>query len=144
MRRAHEPRAPRLDLAFDFDPALALGDRAIRLETLGLAIAVLAGLLWAALIAGRTPAFEGWIGTPAHAGHERASVVPEAVADDEPWHLRRDDLLFIVLGAVPGAVVMGRAFAVLVHLDYYRAFPQAILDPALGSGACPVPSSAAR
>ncbi len=116
-----------------FDPALALGDRAIRLETLGLAIAVLAGLLWAALIAGRTPAFEGWIGTPVHAGHERASGVPEAGADDEPWHLRRDDLLFIVLGAVPGAVVVGRAFAGLVHLDYYSAYPQAILDPALGS-----------
>jgi len=116
-----------------FDPALALGDRAIRLETLGVAVAVLAGLLWVALIAGRTPAFEGWIGTPVHAGHERAPGVPLGAADDEPWHLRRDDLLFIVLGAVPGAVVMGRAFAGLVHLDYYQAFPQAILDPALGS-----------
>jgi len=111
-------------IRFELSPYLVAGDSAIRWEAVGIALAVLAGVLWVALVAGRTPAHEGWIG------------------DDEPaeetelegsWHLRRDDLLFIVLGAVPGAVVLGRAFYGLVHPDYYAALPRALLDPSLGA-----------
>lgn len=47
--------------------------------------------------------------------------------------LRADDLLFIAVGAVPGAVIGGRLGAVLDHADYYRAFPGAILDPGQGT-----------
>ena len=47
--------------------------------------------------------------------------------DDDPpgtiAHLRRDDLLFIALGIVPGAVVGGRIAYVILHLDYYSAEP---------------------
>lgn len=46
--------------------------------------------------------------------------------------LRRDDLLFIVLGVVPGAVVGGRLSYVLIHLDYYQANPGLVVDPASG------------
>jgi len=46
--------------------------------------------------------------------------------------LRRDDLLFIVLGIVPGAVVGGRLGYVLIHLDYYQANPGLVADPASG------------
>lgn len=46
--------------------------------------------------------------------------------------LRSDDLLFIAIGIVPGAVVAGRIGFALLHLDYYRADPTAILDPAAG------------
>ena len=94
-------------LVFDFDPYLRLDDRAIRWETLALAGAILAALVLAGLAAGRTP----------------------AGAD----HLRRDDLLFIVLGIVPGAVLGGRLGYVLLHLDYYTARPEAIVDPGQGS-----------
>jgi phosphatidylglycerol---prolipoprotein diacylglyceryl transferase len=104
-------------IAFDFDPLLRLGDSGIRLETLGLAGAVFAGLILAALIARQTPA-EGRH-TPAWAR-----------GDDE--HLRRDDLLFIVLGVVPGAVVGGRIGYVLLHLDYYGIHGSAIWDPSQG------------
>jgi prolipoprotein diacylglyceryltransferase len=47
--------------------------------------------------------------------------------------LRPDDLLFVVVGIVPGAVIGGRIGAVLGHLDYYRAYPGAILDPGQGT-----------
>jgi prolipoprotein diacylglyceryltransferase len=46
--------------------------------------------------------------------------------------LRPDDLLYVVIGAVPGAVVGGRiGFALLVP-DAFAAGPMALLDPALG------------
>lgn len=112
-------------IVFDFDPYLRFADRAIRWETLGIAAAVLVGLLAVALAAGRTPAGEVWIGEeepPAEEHEERG-----------PWHLRRDDLLFIVLGAVPGAVVLGRLGYGLLHVDYYGGQWRALLDPGQGS-----------
>jgi prolipoprotein diacylglyceryltransferase len=47
--------------------------------------------------------------------------------------LRADDLLFIVVGVVPGAVIGGRLGYALGHVDYYRDNPGAIVDPAQGS-----------
>ncbi len=46
--------------------------------------------------------------------------------------LRRDDLLFIVVGIVPGAVVGGRLGYALLHLDYYGSRVIEIADPATG------------
>ena len=47
--------------------------------------------------------------------------------------LRADDLLFVAVGAVPGAVIGGRLGYVLGHLEFYKAHPEAIVDPAQGS-----------
>jgi phosphatidylglycerol:prolipoprotein diacylglycerol transferase len=47
--------------------------------------------------------------------------------------LRADDLLFIAVAVVPGAVLGGRIGYVLLHLDYYGAHTAAIVDPAQGS-----------
>jgi phosphatidylglycerol:prolipoprotein diacylglycerol transferase len=47
--------------------------------------------------------------------------------------LRVDDLLFVVLGIVPGAVVGGRLGYVLLHASFFGADPARILDPGLGS-----------
>lgn len=102
-------------ITFQFDPLLRLGDRLLRWETLAVGGAVLVALVVAALLAGR-------IGVPSH-------------EDDPPWtvrHLRRDDLLFIVLGIVPGAVLGGRLAYVAFHWDYYDVSRAAILDPASG------------
>ncbi|HUG29773.1 MAG TPA: prolipoprotein diacylglyceryl transferase family protein [Candidatus Limnocylindria bacterium] len=99
-------------LAFAFDPVIRLSETAsVRLETIGLAVVLFAGLLLAARIASVTPAI--------------ASVSPAQV-------LRVDDLVFMVVGAVPGAIVGGRLGYVLDHLAYYQAHPGAILDPAQG------------
>lgn len=47
--------------------------------------------------------------------------------------LRADDLLFVVLGIVPGAVVGGRLGYVLLNPTFFADRPWAIVDPGLGS-----------
>ncbi|MEA2605620.1 MAG: Prolipoprotein diacylglyceryl transferase [Chloroflexota bacterium] len=47
--------------------------------------------------------------------------------------LRVDDLLFVVLGLVPGAVVGGRLGYVLLHPAFFTDVPGRILDPGVGS-----------
>jgi phosphatidylglycerol:prolipoprotein diacylglycerol transferase len=47
--------------------------------------------------------------------------------------LRADDLLFIAVATVPGAVIGGRLGYVLLHLDFYRFHLEAIADPGQGS-----------
>ena len=47
--------------------------------------------------------------------------------------LRVDDLLFVVLGVVPGGVVGGRLGYVLLHPAFFSAVPARILDPGVGS-----------
>jgi prolipoprotein diacylglyceryltransferase len=56
-----------------------------------------------------------------------AGVIARAVG------LRVDDLLFVVLGIVPGAVVGGRLGYVLLHLDFFGSSVGLILDPGIGS-----------
>jgi phosphatidylglycerol:prolipoprotein diacylglycerol transferase len=105
-------------IALDFDPIVRLGDNGVRLETLGLTAAVCVALVLAAMLAGRTAP-----------DHPRTP----AWARSEDAHLRRDDLLFIVLGIVPGAVVGGRLGYLLLHADYYAANRGTILDAGQGS-----------
>ena len=96
-------------VVLDFDPVVRLAGLAVRLDTLVAAVGVVLALLVAALFA-------------------------RGVARDiGPDALRIDDLLFIVLASVPGAVVGGRLGYVLLHLDYYRATPAAVVDPGQGS-----------
>jgi prolipoprotein diacylglyceryltransferase len=47
--------------------------------------------------------------------------------------LRLDDLLFVVLGIVPGAVIGGRLGYVFLHADWFGLDPTRILDPSIGS-----------
>jgi prolipoprotein diacylglyceryltransferase len=47
--------------------------------------------------------------------------------------LRHDDLVFVVLGIVPGAVIGGRLGDVFLHPAWYGADPGRIIDPAVGS-----------
>jgi len=93
---------PTAVIAFDFDPFLHVGDGVVRWETLGIALAIFAALVIAA------------IGT-------------------RSLELRVDDLIFVVLGIVPGAVIGGRLGYVLLHPAFFIANPGAILDPGIGS-----------
>jgi phosphatidylglycerol:prolipoprotein diacylglycerol transferase len=99
-------------ITFAFDPVLKLGDTAsVRIETLALAGVLFVGLLLAARIGRLTPAVGPYVPAPG---------------------LRPDDLIFIVVGAVPGAVIGGRLGYVLANLDYYLAHPGLIVDPSTG------------
>lgn len=99
-------------ITITLDPVLRLGDTSsVRYETIALAIVLLLGLLVAARIASRMPS-----GDP----------------DDPSAGLRLDDLVFISVGAVPGAIIGGRLGYVLDHLDFYRANTSAIVDPGQG------------
>ncbi|MCI0346555.1 MAG: prolipoprotein diacylglyceryl transferase, partial [Chloroflexi bacterium] len=99
-------------LTLAFDPVVRLGDTSsVRVETIGLAVVLFLGLLLAARIGSLTPAVGPYVPAPG---------------------LRLDDLVFIVVGAVPGAVAGGRLGYVLDHLDYYGANPGAIVDPTQG------------
>ncbi len=92
-----------------FDPTFRAGPVAVRWETLGLAVAFAAALLVAAMaarISGR------------RAGLSR---------------LRQDDLLYLVLASVPGAVLGGRLLTGLTYIDYYRGHLAALADPAQGT-----------
>jgi len=99
-------------ISLAFDPVLRLTETAsVRLETLALAAVVLVGLALAARIGRATPAVGPYVPAPG---------------------LRPDDLIFIVVGSVPGALFGGRLGYALAHADYYAANPGAALDPALG------------
>ena len=93
---------PTAVLAFDFDPFLHLGDSAVRWETVGIALAVFAGILLAGVGA-------------------------------RDRHLRVDDVVFVVLGIVPGAVVGGRLGYILLHPAFFTVDPTRVLDPGVGS-----------
>lgn len=96
-----------------FDPVLRLSDTAsVRYETIGLGIVLFIGLVLAARIGSGTPSVGPYVPAPG---------------------LRIDDLVFCVVGAVPGAIVGGRLGSVLDHLDYYRVNPGAIIDPNQGA-----------
>ncbi|MCI0344426.1 MAG: prolipoprotein diacylglyceryl transferase [Chloroflexi bacterium] len=105
-------------VVLDFDPYLRIGGAAIQLQTLALALVILGSILLAARIA--------------IVERRRAALPGVPLGLSEMSDLRLDDLLFMLLGAVPGAVIGGRLGAVLVQADYYVAHPGAILDPGFG------------
>jgi prolipoprotein diacylglyceryltransferase len=106
-------------IRLDFDPAVNWLGLTVRLETLAIAAAVFVGITLAGIGAGRMQARLDRLGTSDD-------------AERQP-RLRRDDLILIAFGAVPGAVVGGRLGYGLIHLDYYQANPAALADPGQGS-----------
>jgi prolipoprotein diacylglyceryltransferase len=97
----------------NFDPSVAIFGTSVRLDTLAFAGAILVALLLAAVLAGRSGRRPG--------------------PDDEGERpLRRDDLILIAFGVVPGAVAGGRIGYGLIHLDYYQSDPLALFDPFRG------------
>jgi prolipoprotein diacylglyceryltransferase len=109
-------------ITLQFDPTVNIGGRLVRWETLALAAVIVLAISLAAWVAGRA--------NRSHAA--LVAATPRAVAEPR---LRRDDLLYMVVGALPGAVIGGR---ILHGLDFYDFYfnvdtPSALLDPARGS-----------
>ena len=119
-----------------FIPIIPIGDWNVRLETIGLAAVVLACLVVAALIGRKTlvnPVWTARDAAPDATPARDTGAAPDAApAPDRPDHLRADDLLYIAVSALPGAVVGGRLGYALLHLDYYGANPSALLDISQG------------
>jgi prolipoprotein diacylglyceryltransferase len=105
-------------ITFEFPATFTLASLVVRWETLVGAAAVLVALLVAQVIARGTPVDTS---LPADA----PSPDPE---DDGKNHLRADDLLYIAVAVLPGAIVGGRFGYWLLHFDYYTANPGALLD----------------
>jgi prolipoprotein diacylglyceryltransferase len=99
---------PAAAIVLSFDPTTTLGPLSVRRETLGLAAALLVALLVAGHFASRSGRRTGLS------------------------RLRLDDLLYLAMAAVPGAVVGGRLLYVLDFVDYYAAHSAAIVDPTRG------------
>ncbi len=110
-------------IRLDFDPTVTWLGLTVRLETVAIAAAIFVAMVLAALGAGRMQAHLDRLDGTDERDHAR---------DGEP-RLRRDDLVLIAFGAVPGAVVGGRLGYGLIHLDYYSAHPAALTDPGQGS-----------
>jgi prolipoprotein diacylglyceryltransferase len=112
--------APSAVIALSFDPIALLGDIAVRWETIAVAVIIFAAIVVAGTIARRTP------------------VDPTRPADapgEEPGtlnRLRNDDLLYIAVSALPGAVIGARLGYWLIHLDYYGGNVLPLLD--IGQG----------
>jgi prolipoprotein diacylglyceryltransferase len=104
-------------IRLDFDPTIAPFGLTVRLETLALAGVIFAVLVLVAIGAGRM--------------RTKLSADPGAPGKDA-GRLRRDDLILIAFGAVPGAVVGGRLDYGLLHLDYFGADVSRLTDPAQG------------
>ena len=103
-------------ITFDFDPTVSPFGLSVRLETVALGAVIFFVLVLIALRAGR----EG-------KGLEAAAGVRSP-----DGKLRRDDLILIAFGVVPGAIVGGRLGYCLLHLDYYASNPLAVTDPGQG------------
>ena len=119
-------------IEFTFSPIAQVGPWSVRLETIALAATVFLGLVIAAGIARRTT-----IDPRRPPGAER----PDG---DGPNHLRADDLLFIAVAAIPGAVAGGRLGYWLLHHDYYPPIRGRSSTSRRAGSSCRWPSSAAR
>jgi prolipoprotein diacylglyceryltransferase len=104
-------------IRLQFDPTIAPFGLTVRLETLALAGVIFVALVLAALGAGRM--------------RSRFEATPDGSTEDAA-RLRRDDLILIAFGAVPGAVVGGRLDYGLIHFDYFSVDPGRLADPGQG------------
>jgi prolipoprotein diacylglyceryltransferase len=109
-------------IELSFAPIVTIAGLSVRLETIALSGVLLLALLLAARIARRTPVD---LAPPPGA----PSPDPD---DDGPNRLRPDDLLYIAVATMPGAVAGARLGYWLLHVDYYQANPAALLDVGLG------------
>lgn len=109
-------------ITLSFPATFTLAGLTVRWETLAGAVAVLLALLFAVVVARWTP-------LDMSIPPDWPSQDPE---DEGPNHLRADDLLYIAIAALPGAVASGRLGYALLHLAYYQSNPGALIDISSG------------
>ena len=120
-------------IEFTFDPLLRLGGLTIRWQTIGVTLGLLVALTIAALMApdvrSQRPFFR-------RREPDLRPLFPHAPTVEQAKPARRlrlDDMLLILAGIVPGAVLGGRLVHGLDYWSYYASQPQRLLDPTVGS-----------
>ena len=120
-------------IEFNFDPLLRIAGMTIRWQTIGVTVGLLIALALAALMApdvrSQRPFFRRR--EPDLRPHFPAAPTVGQARRARP--LRLDDMLLIIAGVVPGAVVVGRAFHGLDYWSYYASQPGQLFDPSVGS-----------
>lgn len=104
-------------IQLNFDPLLHVGELTLRLQTIGVTLAVLVALTVAALMAPDI-SMQRWFSRS---------------ADTRGGPLRLDDMVLIIAGIVPGAVIGGRIVHIISFWDAYAASPLRVFDPSVGS-----------
>ena len=112
-------------ITFAFDPVVSIGGFNVRLETIGIAVAAFVALVVAGSVARVTPI-----------DLTRPPDAPGAEPGEQN-HLRADDLLYISVAALPGAVIGGRIGYVLLHWSFYQA--NSTLIASVGQGGFELP-----
>ena len=120
-------------IELNFDPLLHLGSLTIRWQTIGVTLGLLLALTVAALMApdvrSQRPFFR-------RREPDLRPLFPHAPQVEQVRRVRRlrlDDMLLIVAGIVPGAVLGGRLAHVVDFWSYYAGQPLKIFDPSVGT-----------
>ena len=120
-------------IELNFDPLLRIAGMTIRWQTIGVTVALLIALSLAALMApdvrNQRPFFR-------RREPDLRPLFPAAPKVEQAHRvrpLRLDDMLLIICGIVPGAVVVGRIFHGLDYWSYYASQPGKLFDPSVGS-----------
>jgi prolipoprotein diacylglyceryltransferase len=120
-------------IELNFDPLFHVAGMTIRWQTIGVTIGLLVALAIAALMAPNVGAQRPFF------RRREPDLTPLFPAAPKVEHARRvrtlrlDDMLLILAGIVPGAVVVGRAFHGLDYWSYYANDPGKLFDPSVGS-----------
>lgn len=117
----------------NFDPLLHLAGLTIRWQTIGVTVALLLALAIAALMAPEAPAERPFFGRRELDLRPLFPIAPRVEHARPVRPLRLDDMLLILAGIVPGAVVVGRVFHGLDYWSFYAGQPDKLLDPSVGS-----------
>ncbi len=120
-------------IELNFDPLFRLGALTIRWQTIGVTVALLIALTVAALMAPDVRSQRPFFRRRAPDLRPLFPHAPTVEQAKPARRLRLDDMLLIIAGIVPGAVVGGRLFHLLDYWSYYSSQPQKIFDPVTGS-----------
>jgi prolipoprotein diacylglyceryltransferase len=120
-----------------FDPLLHIGELTVRWQTIGVTLALLVALAVAALMAPDLSSQRPFFRRPSRP--DLAPRFPDAPVIDRSGDvspgtlLRLDDMVLIIAGIVPGAVVGGRLIHGVVFWEAYAADPARLFDPSVGA-----------
>lgn len=120
-----------------FDPLVRIGELTVRWQTIGVTLALLVALAVVALIAPDLNSQRPFLRRPNRpdlAPRFPEAPVIEPSGDVSPGTpLRLDDMVVIIAGIVPGAVVGGRLIHGVVFWDAYASDPARLFDPSVGA-----------